>query len=225
MTATAEKPTQLSRNEAEMLCLKAARGAGMSWGMAEEAGFAAAWLAMTGIDGPGALLAQLESAAGRTWQQICPAVTAGHWAATGADPVCPIAAGAALCDFAALPEANLSAPGIAVGPLSYPVLLLPFLAFLAKAQSCDVAATWPGGAVTVNAEGGAAGDLTALSAVLCLTLKLTRAEKTSLPHRNAGPVPTSAATLKGLNALALRTTVPPSEASRANAGAAAGDND
>ena len=38
------KPAPLSCNEAASLCMKAARGAGMSWGMAEEAGFAAAWL-------------------------------------------------------------------------------------------------------------------------------------------------------------------------------------
>ena len=29
--------TRLSRNEVETLCLKAARGAGMQWGLAEEA--------------------------------------------------------------------------------------------------------------------------------------------------------------------------------------------
>ncbi|MEF9603350.1 DUF3726 domain-containing protein, partial [Paracoccus sp. PXZ] len=46
----------LSRNETEALCLKAARGAGMSWGLAEEAAFAAGWLGAHGIDGAGALL-------------------------------------------------------------------------------------------------------------------------------------------------------------------------
>ena len=38
----------LSRNEVASLCMKAARGAGMSWGLAEEAGFAAAWLVQHG---------------------------------------------------------------------------------------------------------------------------------------------------------------------------------
>lgn len=37
-------PFTLSRNETESLCMKAARGAGFSWGMAEEAGFATGWL-------------------------------------------------------------------------------------------------------------------------------------------------------------------------------------
>ena len=35
----------VSLNEIESLALKAARGAGMSWGLAEEAAVAASWLA------------------------------------------------------------------------------------------------------------------------------------------------------------------------------------
>ena len=58
---------RLSQNEIEQLCLKAARGAGMSWGLAEEAGFAAAWLAMRGLHGPGGLLAQLRDSMDRPW--------------------------------------------------------------------------------------------------------------------------------------------------------------
>ena len=35
------KAVILSQNETESLCMKAARGAGFSWGLAEEAGIAA----------------------------------------------------------------------------------------------------------------------------------------------------------------------------------------
>ena len=38
---TGQAGIRLSRNETEALCQKAARGAGMPWGLAEEAGFAA----------------------------------------------------------------------------------------------------------------------------------------------------------------------------------------
>ena len=44
-----------SLNEIESLCKKAARGAGLSWGLAEEAGKAARWLSAHGLDGPGVL--------------------------------------------------------------------------------------------------------------------------------------------------------------------------
>ena len=49
----------LSQNEIESLCIKAARGAGYSWGLAEQAGFAAGWLAARGLDATAPLLALL----------------------------------------------------------------------------------------------------------------------------------------------------------------------
>ena len=52
----AEAAPQRSLNEIDSLCQKAARGAGLDWGLAEEAGFAAAWLAARGADGAAALL-------------------------------------------------------------------------------------------------------------------------------------------------------------------------
>lgn len=52
---------KLSLGEVEALCKKAARGAGLPWGLAEEAGFAARWLSAHGLDGAGLLLADLEA--------------------------------------------------------------------------------------------------------------------------------------------------------------------
>lgn len=52
---------KLSLGEVEALCKKAARGAGLPWGLAEEAGFAARWLSAHGFDGAGLLLADLEA--------------------------------------------------------------------------------------------------------------------------------------------------------------------
>ena len=88
----------LSQNEVEQLCLKAARGAGMSWGIAEEAGFAAAWLAMRGLDGPGALLSRLQAAGGQAWQEIRPVVAPGRFRPGDGGCLCPIALGATLED-------------------------------------------------------------------------------------------------------------------------------
>jgi hypothetical protein len=62
---TGDQSAQMSQNEVSALCLKAARGAGMSWGLAEEAGFAASWLTARGIDGPRHLLTHLTAAQGR----------------------------------------------------------------------------------------------------------------------------------------------------------------
>lgn len=57
-----EGPTvALSLNEAEALAAKAARGAGLSWGEAEDLGRAARWLAASGLDWATPLLGLLHS--------------------------------------------------------------------------------------------------------------------------------------------------------------------
>jgi len=50
----------LSLNEVELTAMKAARGAGFAWGMAEELGRSARWLAVRGIPWAAALLAVLD---------------------------------------------------------------------------------------------------------------------------------------------------------------------
>ncbi|SMX50711.1 DUF3726 domain-containing protein [Maliponia aquimaris] len=217
---------RLSQNEVEQLCLKAARGAGMSWGLAEEAGFAAAWLAMRGLDGPGVLLAQLRDAMDRPWHEICPVVAPGRFQAAEGGCLCPIALGAALCDHARLPETALDETPLRVGPVNHPVLLLAFLSDLAQARGGCVRLDWPGGTVLLTADGQVSGDtaLLAKETRLVAELSVHGAAPDQWVQPDA-PLFVPSATLSGLNAFALRTTVPASEASRAGAGAAVGDND
>ncbi|WP_342642359.1 DUF3726 domain-containing protein [Rhodoligotrophos ferricapiens] len=54
----------LSMNEVEMTAYKAARGAGLPWGLAEDAGRAARWLARAGFDWSTSLLSMLSAGAG-----------------------------------------------------------------------------------------------------------------------------------------------------------------
>ena len=199
---------RLSQNEIEQLCLKAARGAGMSWGLAEEAGFAAAWLAMRGLHGPGVLLAQLRDQA------------------ADGGCLCPIALGSALCDHAHLPETAIDETALRVGPVKHPVLLLAFLSDLARTWGGCVRLDWPRGTVRLTADGRISGDAAILA-------KETRLDAELSVHGAAPDEPTApcephyvpAEILSGLNAFALRTTVPASETSRAGAGATVGDND
>lgn len=51
---------QLSRNEVEGLAAKAARGSGLPWGLAEDVGRSAVWLAAHGADWAGSLLSLLD---------------------------------------------------------------------------------------------------------------------------------------------------------------------
>jgi len=217
----------LSCNEVAALCMKAARGAGMSWGMAEEAGFAAAWLVSHGIDGPTHLRAHLESARERHWSDLCPSVTAGTWGNAAGHPLCPIILGATMCDYAALPEGPVAGCSILLGAVSHPILLTPFLADVAQANGVSIAVAWSDGSVRIGQ-----GDAwpAAVAEALCvperdLTLTATTAPA-GQPCPSSAPSPrTGAETIAALNDLAMRTTVPASAVSRAGAGSTLSDND
>lgn len=83
---------------------KAAKGAGYSWGLADEAGRATAWLWQHGIDGITALADVLDA---------------------GSPETCPIYIGTGLCD--APPEKTVAFEGV-----HSPILLLSFAAELSK---------------------------------------------------------------------------------------------
>ena len=93
-----------SLGEIEALCLKAARGAGFPWGLAEDAGRAVRWLEARGQNGAAALAGLLSATDGMP-----------------RDDNCPIAYGSALADMP--PVAPISRPA-----LLNPILLEPFLA-------------------------------------------------------------------------------------------------
>lgn len=100
----------VSLNEVESIALKAARGAGYSWGMAEEAGQAARWLAERRQPWGAALVALFDDRRGG---------------------VCPIALGTRLSDDA---EAVIGPQTTVLGTIVEPLLLLPFLQPAARSQ-------------------------------------------------------------------------------------------
>ncbi len=218
--------TRLSRNETEALCQKAARGAGMAWGLAEEAGFAAGWLAAHGVDGATALFRHLAQRPNRDWSAARASLVDGHWRAYTGHNLCPIVLGAALSDHAPLiigPEGGQ----INTDQVERPVLLLPFLAAIAARQGSAAMLAWAGGQVRIG------GDHSAFlkgAALLTLTnaaaLSIQFPEVTGIepfPLQTTPRVPSE--TIAGLDGFALRTTVPATETSRRGAGAIAGDND
>ncbi|TNF19219.1 MAG: DUF3726 domain-containing protein [Rhodobacteraceae bacterium] len=221
------KPAPLSRNEVASLCMKAARGAGMSWGMAEEAGFAAAWLAAHGIDGPAHLAAHLEQAQGRAWAELCPRVTPGDWRAAGGGTLCPIVLGATLCDHAALAQGPLAGCSITLGMVDHPILLLPFLAEIARLNKVLVTVTSAQVTACIDASDTWMQTATEMLSGQAADLTLTAREGAlkNPPAQTARHTKTSADTIAALNAFAMRTTVPASEQSRAGAGSTLGDND
>ncbi len=217
---------RLSMTELETLAAKAARGAGLDWGLAEEAGAATRWLQARGFDAADLLLAHLNRNSGACWQDVAPVIEGRVWKPAGSHPLCPIATGTTLCDHAALPE------GLATGPIDLqkvdcPALLLPFLSGISHrlGKACEI--DWAGDRMTISGD-----TIHSEAAVAEQKLAGCADVRISLmadAPKAAAPVPTvrkiAIGTLRGLDALAMRTTVPASEQSRQGAGAGTTDND
>lgn len=216
----------LSRNELESLCLKAARGAGLSWGLAEETGSALGWLAAHGIDGTAVLLHHLTAQGATPWDDGRPVPMLRLWRTAKGGPLCPITAGASLLDCARL----------AAGPFEWqttlaevaaPLLLLPFLARAAQIRGRSIKISWPSGHTQIGAN-GQLDHLTATQWAASATLSVTLAptDEPDNPVALAAPfTAVRADVLDGLSTLALRTTVPATEASRKGAGSTTVDDD
>ncbi|MEO0636134.1 MAG: DUF3726 domain-containing protein [Pseudomonadota bacterium] len=209
----------LSMPEVEALSARAARGVGYSWGHCEECGVASAWLAAHGFDWPSSLLSRLRGDAGAA---IRPAPL--KWLSGG--PVCALRCGTAIVDFADLPE-GLGAAGLEVGEVLDPALLVPFLAQAVRSADrtydCLVdGVPWlriqPDGLVFRLAPGEAAKARASLS--------LASTDRPSVaPCQPTATITISRSHYNDLNALALRMTVPATDASARGAGGLGSDND
>lgn len=201
---------QVSLAEIDAMGRKAARGAGLAWGLAEEAGRAARWLAAHGQPGPEALLAALEAMEGDPPAHAPDA----DWRAAAA--LCPVRTGAAFCDRMALGPVRL-------GPMIEPLLLVPFLCRAARASGAAFALRGESIRLVATPAGPVCDGWKALRQTARLTLEPSAAEGQS---RAAGPGPgpwrVDVETWRRLERLARRTYVPASKASRAGAGAGTG---
>ena len=106
-----------SLGETAALALKAARGAGMSWGLAEETAASVVWLHSRGLPGISALCSYLGQHLGQAAAPQSP------------EDGCPIMTGCALIDgMMDVPET--SSQTLDLGHVHAPLLLLPFVARL-----------------------------------------------------------------------------------------------
>jgi len=202
-----------SLNEVEATARKAARGAGYSWGLAEEAGKATRWLCAQGLDGCASLAALLQEP-----RHAIPQLNPGIWSAPGV--LCPLVTGAALSDFAA----QLTEGPIRIVDVAHPQLLLPFAAGTARQMgtvltlACDD---------LVAHTDGAGVDLIRIPSppgTSDVTVSMDGTMTGALPKQTrATPDP---AIWDVLTAFAARTYAPATDASRRlGAGAGLSDND
>jgi hypothetical protein len=214
-----------SLNEIEALSRKAARGAGLSWGLAEEAGKAARWLVAQGLPGPQVLADLLTRNDGQSYETLCPHdEDEGRWTARGGT-LCPLISGAALCDHAARLAAG---EALQLGRTASPMLLLPYLDAAARMAGRRVTVSWAGVSVTCGGADGIPADMAdALSTEMAETVSILPGDCLETePTSPAARADIPEATARKLDAFAQRTYAPETETSRlAGAGAGLTDND
>lgn len=138
----------LSTNEIAAGCKTAMRGGGCQWGMAEEASYAAKWLAMRGLFCPSAFAEVAKTRKALSPPQS-PEVLSPR---RGFDMQCPVCLGAFLSDhLAAMTKGGAFADG---KHLSMRNVLSPLLtaACLAQAIKTDMLVSWRGGGVLIRAD-------------------------------------------------------------------------
>ena len=209
-----------SLNELEAMCRKAARGAGYSWGLAEEAGKATRWLAAAGLPGPACLLHLLKAVDGRDFAGFTPDITDATCTAS-LGFLCPLLTGAALCDGAFGPPPSQV---LRLMNLSSPLLLLPFV--LTTFETAQLRWT----RVQLSVDQGVVSRDGAVLDLACPQADVAILE----PYATVGGRPLAvqtrailaADTCTRLEAFAHRTFAPATKASRlAGAGAGLLDND
>lgn len=208
--------------EIEATAKKAARGAGYSWGMAEEAAWATRWLCAYGIEGVSVLAALLDHVAGADLAGMAPRTLGGDWKAKARE-ICPLTAGAALTDAAPF----WAKGGKRLENVIAPALLLPFAAASAGRLGATLTIDWTGAVAVID---GSAVSLTLDdSAGLIAVAGLVRVEsggQLGVPLPTQTRATPSESDWAALNRFAQKTYAPDTEESRVRgAGAGFTDND
>lgn len=209
--------------EIESSLRKAARARGLDWGVAEEAGKAARWLAAFGLPGPETLLAHLQQLDGDSYARCVPDCTRDPWQAPGG-LLCPIITGAAIADRSAQ---LLEGREFSLGRTAYPLLLAATVGQAARYHRRVFTTAWAGVRVSCFENGlsidGRRDDLL-LAEVDSVSCRLDDLETPQqLPSTCAYAIDSGAATC--IDELAFQTYAPATAESRAGAGAGLTDND
>lgn len=217
-------------NEIEVLSLKAARGAGLPWGLAQEAGWAVRWLEARELPGAETLARLIENidldAGGLPrLETLMPDVDILPWRASGG-ALPGLMAGIAFLDRAMMIEANGELEMVVV---KEPLLFLPFAAAASGVSGHPLEVVWAGNRKLVSGGEivGAVPLVEDIEAVEYMSVRVVGLMPVAGgPKPGTGGVAVDDSVLARLDAFAARTYVPESEESRQK-GAGAGniDND
>lgn len=217
---------RLSLNEIDSSVKKAARGVGMTWGMAEEAGNSARWLAQHGILGISALVSVLSMHDNkRDW--VGESANACLTNSSNACVISPFVLGSFIADLGRDLITVVSQREFCV---LAPILLVPFISRLANTYELTLALDWQicrvffvGGSVSVEGEKR---DLL-ISEPIIISIVAAKATARSWPTKlKSGMLLSNEHDWTKIDELGYRTYVPASSKSRQfGAGAGTNDND
>ncbi len=217
----------LSLGELESLVLKAVRGAGYSWGLSQEAGRAAAWLARHGLPAAEAFAKLLPIIDSQPAKALGPQIIKGQWLSVSS-PLCPVVTGTAMSDFGWPGIGGCVDQPIELTQVACPIILVPFLSGCAVAAGRSLSIVSASGQLTVDREGqlvsgGVFGDDQYATVHIVESGASVPDTNSAFKLRRRASV--AAVEMQILEAMAHRTYVPASEQSRSGAGAGLSDND
>lgn len=204
----------LSSNEIDAMAKKAAKGAGMPWGLASDAGRVARWLADQGLPGPELLVDLLDWRDGRSHVEVAPPDVGLAWAD---HPLAldPVVVGTVCADLAG----RLAEGRVELGRVRQPLLLGFALSVVAARTATALVGRWDDSALGVAADQATGqGSLFATEANVIVEPGHLNGERLTAPAEGWTVDPAAWARLE---AYAHRTYAPDTEASRLR-GAGAG---
>ncbi len=137
-----------SLNEIEAMSKRAARGAGLAWGLAEEAAKGTRWLSAFSFPGTEMLAGLLALNDRLPAVDFSPSTLNGNWSAP-AGRMSPLIAGAAMSDCAVRMEQGQV---IEMENVSFPLLVVPFAGGAALRLGVPVSVSWEGAKLTTDGQ-------------------------------------------------------------------------
>jgi len=213
-----------SIGEISSLVLKAYRATGMPWGLAEEAGRAAGWMAMHRLPGLESFAGLVTTFDGVAIDQRTPVSLAPPYH-SNRTTLCPVVVGTVLNDLYA---GNTAFDPFTISRCAYPAILLPFVDRVALVNRRRLIVSWGDVEVRSNGDGLVIdGDPSSLGVdqteqVAVSTDNVAGPTRKGIARRGQG----HPAAIRVLEQFAQRTYVPASSESRlGGAGAGLTDND
>ncbi len=208
-----------SLGEARALCIKAAKGTGFSWGLAEETGAAVQWLHASNAPGVEALAQYLDWRADNI-KLLCHGASRFSENHNESKAYCPIELGCAIQD---LGFAGIDQLGNIIGKVCQPLLLVPFIS---RAHNSPITIKWENAAISAHS-GGMQSVSNKVDLVCEQSICTAKIDSQKIHIDRQTRVPSEdQASIDRLNYYAGKTYAPATEASRlAGAGAGLTDND